>query len=130
MCGDVYRRDEIDASHYPAFHQMEGVRVFAPGDAVPALAGAAGAGAVMPSYLADPRAASAAVEADLKRTLEGLVASVFGSGIQTRWSDTTFPFTDPSFELEIYFNNAWLEVCMGMRRNERRAKHASDDYTR
>jgi phenylalanyl-tRNA synthetase alpha chain len=28
-CGDVYRRDEIDCSHYPVFHQMEGVRVFA-----------------------------------------------------------------------------------------------------
>ena len=28
MVGDVYRRDEIDASHYPAFHQMEGVRLF------------------------------------------------------------------------------------------------------
>jgi len=28
--GDVYRRDEIDGSHYPVFHQMEGVRVFDP----------------------------------------------------------------------------------------------------
>ena len=28
VCGDVYRRDEIDRSHYPVFHQMEGVRVF------------------------------------------------------------------------------------------------------
>ena len=25
VVGDVYRRDEIDASHYPVFHQMEGV---------------------------------------------------------------------------------------------------------
>ena len=29
--GDVYRRDEIDRTHYPAFHQMEGVRVFEEG---------------------------------------------------------------------------------------------------
>lgn len=28
--GDVYRRDEIDASHFPAFHQMEGVKLFDP----------------------------------------------------------------------------------------------------
>lgn len=28
VAGDVYRRDEIDASHYPVFHQMEGVRLF------------------------------------------------------------------------------------------------------
>jgi phenylalanyl-tRNA synthetase alpha chain len=26
--GDVYRRDAIDASHYPVFHQMEGVRIY------------------------------------------------------------------------------------------------------
>ena len=28
LAGDVYRRDEIDRSHYPVFHQMEGVRLF------------------------------------------------------------------------------------------------------
>lgn len=27
VCGDVYRRDEVDCTHYPVFHQMEGVRV-------------------------------------------------------------------------------------------------------
>ena len=26
--GDVYRKDTVDRTHYPAFHQMEGVRVF------------------------------------------------------------------------------------------------------
>ena len=30
VTGDVYRRDSIDATHYPVFHQMEGVRVFNP----------------------------------------------------------------------------------------------------
>jgi hypothetical protein len=28
VAGDVYRRDAVDASHYPVFHQMEGLRVF------------------------------------------------------------------------------------------------------
>ena len=28
VVGDVYRRDTIDQSHYPVFHQMEGVRLF------------------------------------------------------------------------------------------------------
>lgn len=28
----MYRRDSIDATHYPVFHQMEGVRVFSPAD--------------------------------------------------------------------------------------------------
>jgi len=27
-----------------------------------------------------------------------------------RWVDAYFPFTDPSYELEIFFNNEWLEV--------------------
>ena len=27
VVGDVYRRDEIDATHYPVFHQVEGVRL-------------------------------------------------------------------------------------------------------
>jgi phenylalanyl-tRNA synthetase alpha chain len=30
VTGDVYRRDSIDATHFPVFHQMEGVRVFEP----------------------------------------------------------------------------------------------------
>ena len=28
VAGDVYRRDEIDSTHYPAFHQMEGVKLW------------------------------------------------------------------------------------------------------
>lgn len=28
VVGDVYRRDEIDATHYPVFHQVEIVRIF------------------------------------------------------------------------------------------------------
>ena len=30
--------------------------------------------------------------------------------METRWVDAYFPFTDPSFELEIYYNDEWLEV--------------------
>lgn len=32
VAGDVYRRDTVDATHYPVFHQMEGVRIFDPED--------------------------------------------------------------------------------------------------
>lgn len=49
------------------------------------------------------------VESDLKKTLEGMVREVFGD-VQMRWVEAYFPFTDPSFELEIYFNDDWLEV--------------------
>jgi phenylalanyl-tRNA synthetase alpha chain len=86
--GDVYRRDAIDSSHYPVFHQMEGVYVFPqPAEEI----------------------SVEEVEADLKDSLEGLVRSVFGN-VEMRWVDAYFPFTNPSLELEIYFNNDWLEV--------------------
>lgn len=92
--GDVYRRDEIDASHYPVFHQMEGVRVF------PHLAPAEGS---------DPVQGNKEVEEDLKDALEGMVDAVFGP-VEKRWIDAYFPFTEPSFELEIFYNGDWLEV--------------------
>uniref|UniRef100_K3WZS2 phenylalanine--tRNA ligase n=1 Tax=Globisporangium ultimum (strain ATCC 200006 / CBS 805.95 / DAOM BR144) TaxID=431595 RepID=K3WZS2_GLOUD len=92
VSGDVYRRDEIDASHYPVFHQMEGVRIFSELDE------------------AMPRDEKVAiVQEELKKTLEGLVATLFGQ-VEMRWVEAYFPFTDPSLELEIYFNGDWLEV--------------------
>lgn len=93
VTGDVYRRDSIDQSHYPVFHQMEGVRVFE--DAEVAASGLS---------------ASELAEKDLKATLEGLAAHLFGKDIECRWIDAYFPFTEPSFELEIFFNGEWLEV--------------------
>ena len=49
------------------------------------------------------------VEDDLKNGLEGMARELFGD-VEMRWVDAYFPFTEPSFELEIYFNNEWLEV--------------------
>ncbi|GBG61220.1 hypothetical protein CBR_g19753 [Chara braunii] len=92
VTGDVYRRDSIDATHYPVFHQMEGVRLFTRADWE-----AAGMDGI------------AMAEKDLKETLEGLAQRLFGS-VEMRWVDTYFPFTDPSFELEIFFQGEWLEV--------------------
>ncbi|CAM8966612.1 unnamed protein product [Rhodiola kirilowii] len=92
VTGDVYRRDSIDATHYPVFHQMEGVRVFSPED--------------WEASGLDPTAYAAE---DLKKCLEGLAQHLFGS-VEMRWVDTYFPFTNPSFELEIYFQDEWLEV--------------------
>ncbi|CCI46963.1 unnamed protein product [Albugo candida] len=90
--GDVYRRDAIDACHYPVFHQMDAVRF-------------------------DPNLVHKAtreekvdiVKNDLKQTLEGMIAALFGQ-VDTRWVDAYFPFTEPSYELEIYFEGQWLEV--------------------
>ncbi|XP_058208791.1 phenylalanine--tRNA ligase, chloroplastic/mitochondrial-like [Rhododendron vialii] len=92
VTGDVYRRDSIDSTHYPVFHQMEGFRVFNPEDWEPS-------GMDDTSYAAE----------DLKKCLEGLARHLFGA-VEMRWIDTYFPFTNPSFELEIYFQDKWLEV--------------------
>jgi phenylalanyl-tRNA synthetase alpha chain len=93
VTGDVYRRDAIDATHYPVFHQMEGFRVFTP-------SGWEAAGASDGTTFAAQ---------DLKKTLEGLARRLFGE-VEMRWVDCYFPFTEPSFELEIYFQGKWMEV--------------------
>lgn len=50
------------------------------------------------------------VEADLKEALEGMVVTLFGD-VERRWVDTYFPFTDPSFELEIFYNVRAIFSC-------------------
>jgi len=46
---------------------------------------------------------------DLKQTLEGMVDVLF-PGVEKRWNEDYFPFTEPSFELEVFYEGAWLEV--------------------
>jgi phenylalanyl-tRNA synthetase alpha chain len=92
VTGDVYRRDSIDATHYPVFHQMEGVRIYSPVD-----------------WEAAGLEATAFAEKELKSALEGLAKHLFGD-VECRWVDAYFPFTEPSFELEIFFNGKWMEV--------------------
>lgn len=46
---------------------------------------------------------------ELKGALEGLAKHLFGD-VECRWIDAYFPFTTPSYELEIFFNGKWLEV--------------------
>ncbi|XP_059736226.1 phenylalanine--tRNA ligase, mitochondrial isoform X8 [Bos taurus] len=50
------------------------------------------------------------VEFDLKQTLTRLMTHIFGDGLDVRWVDCYFPFTHPSFEMEINFHGEWLEV--------------------
>ncbi len=93
VVGDVYRKDTVDKTHYPAFHQMEGVRTYNFKDI----------GAK------DAKEAKIITERDLKQVLENLAKHVFGD-LEMRWIDAYFPFTEPSMELEIFYNNEWLEV--------------------
>jgi phenylalanyl-tRNA synthetase alpha chain len=70
--GRVFRTDELDATHTPVFHQIEGLAV--------------DEGITM---------------ADLKGTLEHLASAMFGEGVHVRLRPSYFPFTEPSAELDL-----------------------------
>ena len=70
--GRVYRTDELDATHTPVFHQVEGLAV--------------DEGLTM---------------ADLKGTLDHFATAMFGDGITTRFRPSYFPFTEPSAEVDL-----------------------------
>ncbi|KAH3768801.1 phenylalanine--tRNA ligase, mitochondrial-like [Dreissena polymorpha] len=117
IVGDVYRRDTVDSSHYPVFHQLDGVRLFDKHD-------------LFEERVSQPDAlqlfddtkhsalnqaghaieATLAVQHDLKSTLEDMATILFGKDIETQWVDAYFPFTHPSWELEIKYQDKWLEV--------------------
>lgn len=59
------------------------------------------------------------METQLKNHLIGMVKALFGKDIKHRWVDAYFPFTHPSWELEIFYEKRWLEVLgCGIVRNE------------
>jgi phenylalanyl-tRNA synthetase alpha chain len=70
--GKVFRTDELDATHTPVFHQVEGLAV--------------DKGLTM---------------AHLKGTLDHFVEAMFGAGSTTRLRPAFFPFTEPSAELDL-----------------------------
>jgi phenylalanyl-tRNA synthetase alpha chain len=83
--GRVFRTDELDATHTPVFHQVEGLAV--------------DEGLTM---------------ADLKGTLDHFAAAMFGPDARTRLRPSYFPFTEPSAELDLWFPQAkggprWIE---------------------
>ena len=83
--GIVYRKDEIDLHHYPAFHQIDGL------------------------YLCE-KAKKIITQKDLEEVQIDMAKSVLGDDIQYKFLVDTFPFTDPSVEMDILFNEKWLEV--------------------
>ncbi|MCX6787429.1 MAG: hypothetical protein NTY93_02845, partial [Candidatus Kaiserbacteria bacterium] len=83
--GIVYRKDEIDRNHYPAFHQIDGL------------------------YLCE-KAKKIITQKDLEDVQIDMAKSVLGDDIQYKFLVDTFPFTDPSVEMDILFNEKWLEV--------------------
>jgi phenylalanyl-tRNA synthetase alpha chain len=85
--GAAYRRDEVDATHSAQFHQIEGL------------------------YVDEDVSV-----ANLKGTLEFFLRELFGSDSQVRFRPHYFPFTEPSFEIDVKSKalkggEKWLEVC-------------------
>lgn len=125
IVGDVYRRDEINATHFPVFHQIDAVRTL---HRDKLFANFPDLQIFEPNYADSDNDANKQachtleavklVEHELKVTLIGLVKHLFGEQIKYRWVDAYFPFTHPSWELEIYFRDEWLEVLgAGVMRN-------------
>jgi len=116
VIGDVYRRDEIDSSHFPVFHQAEGVRLFNKhqlfrnelnSDNINLFENGNRSVLKQEYHTLD---AAVALEINLKMCLTNLVKHLFGSEVETRWVEAFFPFTHPSFELEVKFQDRWMEV--------------------
>ena len=85
--GAAYRRDEVDATHSAQFHQIEGLYV-------------------------DKQVSVA----DLKGTLEFFMHELFGADTAVRFRPHYFPFTEPSFEIDVRSKalkggEQWIEVC-------------------
>ncbi|KAK2534135.1 Fars2 [Columba guinea] len=114
--GDVYRRDTIDNTHYPVFHQMEGVRLFSCHELFSNIKDGEGLQLFEQGHRTAHKQechtmeAVRLVEFNLKQVLTKLMTHIFGDGLQVRWVDCYFPFTHPSFEMEINFQGEWLEV--------------------
>ncbi|BEI86807.1 hypothetical protein CcaverHIS002_0701530 [Cutaneotrichosporon cavernicola] len=133
IAADVYRRDEIDSSHYPVFHQMEGMRCFSGEQGLDFIkADNARLAAelekcpiiieddtvVGPSNpyqeCHDPELATEIMK-NLKHSLNGMIFKLFGGStgdepLKVRWIEAQFPWTSPSFEVEVWFNGEWLEI--------------------
>ncbi|MBN1395612.1 MAG: phenylalanine--tRNA ligase subunit alpha [Pirellulales bacterium] len=80
-CGRVYRPDTADATHFPMFHQMEGLLV--------------DRGVTM---------------ADLKSTLRLFARSAFADDVHIRFRPSFFPFTEPSVEVDMSWADGWIEM--------------------
>ncbi len=84
--GKVYRKDEIDRNHMNVFHQMDGW------------------------YLA-PKDQQQIGAPELEKVLTDIAKAVFGPDVKYRFNPDTFPYTDPSLEMEIDKGDGnWVEV--------------------
>ena len=114
---DCYRRDEIDRSHFPVFHQCEVFKLYNRDDLKNGDSTAASQLhdkeflETETKQAIDSQGASNFVETKLKTSIERFVRDFFDNqDLKTRWVSAYFPFTHPSFELEVLWRDRWLEV--------------------
>ncbi len=83
--GIVFRKDEIDRSHYPAFHQIDGLLIC-------------------------KKSKKIITQEDLKEVQIDLAKGIFGSDVEWKFIPDEFPYTVESLEMDIMFNGEWMEV--------------------
>ena len=83
--GKVYRKDEIDRRHMNVFHQVDGWKII-------------------------PNSKGILPLEELKRVLSEIVETIFGRDTEYRFLDDTFPYTDPSTQIEVNLNGEWVEI--------------------
>jgi phenylalanyl-tRNA synthetase alpha chain len=83
--GIVFRKDEIDRHHFPAFHQIDGLYIC-------------------------KKSKKIITQKDLEDVQVDMAKSIFGNNIEYKFLVDTFPFTDPSVEMDMMFNGSWMEV--------------------
>jgi phenylalanyl-tRNA synthetase alpha chain len=83
--GKVYRKDEIDRKHMNVFHQMDGLFVCRKEE----------------KKIGVP---------ELQEILIAIARAIYGPDIKYRFNPDTFPYTDPSLEMEVNLNGNWVEV--------------------
>lgn len=81
--GRVFRRDAVDATHSPVFHQIEILHIRERGELT---------------------------IGSLRATVIHFLEEMFGKDIKTRFRGSYFPFTEPSMEVDVSFGGKWLEV--------------------
>ncbi len=83
--GKVYRKDEIDRRHMNVFHQIDG-------------------------WYLSPKPLKTITQKDLEDALGNIASAVFGPNVKYRLNNDTFPYTDPSLEMEVEIGGRWVEV--------------------
>lgn len=135
VIGDVYRRDDIDATHYPVFHQADGVRLQTQDELFKGVENSDGLRIFehRGSESEDKQGchtleATKIMEHELKTVLTGLAQAFFGKDVEYRWVEEYFPFTHPSWELEIFKDESWMEILgCGIMRQEILQKSGAGD---